>query len=559
MKKLFKGEKIAGFLFGLMLTAMSLIVVWLIFRADLPNPVQELQHDMIPQSELIFFDEEGVIIEDIANLNQYGMTGDIFVTLPEAYVEGACFCFRTHHAYFEAYIDDELIYKPVYEDHVLYTDSVGVDWQTIPLKQEYVGKNLRIRYELVYANSHCGFDTISIGKADAYMLNLLKDKVIPFILCIFYLIVGIILILLYFVFNRFIKNEKSLFWLGIMAMTIASYCSLEAQVFQIFVSDRRLIHLVTMYALMLLPMPTIMFANVTFDAKSKFIAPFICWFTFINFTILTICNLFNVTDYHIALKLFLAMILLTIITMLVWMVKYIAKQIKSKNFNMYVKSMVIGLGCIAVFGGIDLYRYWVIRPTDYTLFLRIGYIGFLLCFTFASSGKIIEAFGNSVKINVVSKLAYRDGLTGLFNRTSYIEALEKIKKDMIATGIVVMDMNDLKHVNDTFGHKQGDEMIINASKVITNVFSEEGMTVYRMGGDEFVALIQSENIQEKCVAALGQLQQAYQRFNEISEKSYKLVIAAGYSIYLEGNHDVLDDAVREADANMYANKAELKK
>ena len=86
-------------------------------------------------------------------------------------------------------------------------------------------------------------------------------------------------------------------------------------------------------------------------------------------------------------------------------------------------------------------------------------------------------------------LSYRDALTNLYNRNRYMSVLEKYgqnKGQLIRNvGVVYMDLNELKKVNDEQGHEAGDSYIRRAAQQIVAVFPEH---TYRIGGDEFVVL-----------------------------------------------------------------------
>lgn len=85
------------------------------------------------------------------------------------------------------------------------------------------------------------------------------------------------------------------------------------------------------------------------------------------------------------------------------------------------------------------------------------------------------------------ELSYVDKLTGLGNRNNYIQTLEQLEKIPPPNlGVVFIDLNGLKMVNDQLGHDAGDEYIKNLADVFRKHFREED--IYRIGGDEFVFL-----------------------------------------------------------------------
>lgn len=84
----------------------------------------------------------------------------------------------------------------------------------------------------------------------------------------------------------------------------------------------------------------------------------------------------------------------------------------------------------------------------------------------------------------MSYLAHHDALTGVYNRARFEIELQTIEqKNEIGIGLIMADLNGLKIVNDAFGHKQGDDLLITAAKLISNLAA--GQIVARIGGDEF--------------------------------------------------------------------------
>ena len=83
-------------------------------------------------------------------------------------------------------------------------------------------------------------------------------------------------------------------------------------------------------------------------------------------------------------------------------------------------------------------------------------------------------------------LSYRDALSGFYNRNRYMQDLERRRQQQKPVGIVYIDINGLKAVNDQQGHSAGDHLLVQCAKGIREVFGESDL--YRIGGDEFVVL-----------------------------------------------------------------------
>lgn len=102
---------------------------------------------------------------------------------------------------------------------------------------------------------------------------------------------------------------------------------------------------------------------------------------------------------------------------------------------------------------------------------------------------------------LLKTISYKDALTLIGNRMKYIEVWNSLKgKELKKTGMVYLDLNGLKQINDSQSHEHGDEYIKKAAEIISEQFKEE---CYRIGGDEFVILaveIEYEEFQIKIEA-----------------------------------------------------------
>lgn len=142
-----------------------------------------------------------------------------------------------------------------------------------------------------------------------------------------------------------------------------------------------------------------------------------------------------------------------------------------------------------------------------------------------------------------------DALTGCLNRHAYETDINKLdlKKEWI---YISLDLNSLKHINDTYGHDVGDEMICAAAACMTASFGEFGK-VYRIGGDEFVVIVTQKP---------DELDTMTKHFDSsVAEWRGKIVnsmtISYGCVRSLEEDWELVHDIEKEADRRMYASKA----
>ena len=155
------------------------------------------------------------------------------------------------------------------------------------------------------------------------------------------------------------------------------------------------------------------------------------------------------------------------------------------------------------------------------------------------------------------KLSLTDELTGLYNRRGFmtiaaqqIKIANRLKRELLLTSI---DLDDLKVINDTMGHKEGDQALINATSILLETFRSSDI-IARIGGDEFVAL-QIKNPEDPSLAAsTDRLQATLATFNAQSGKPYKLSLSFGSAVYNPADGKPFELLLEEADAKMYEQK-----
>ena len=159
-------------------------------------------------------------------------------------------------------------------------------------------------------------------------------------------------------------------------------------------------------------------------------------------------------------------------------------------------------------------------------------------------------------------LAYTDSLTGLKNYAAYSHIKERIVQKMRSTpdyrfAIAVMDVNDLKKVNDAYGHKSGDALLICASQFLCHIFDHS--PVCRIGGDEFVAILEGSDYENREQLFCTFMQQMKNTTYLAGDTELTISAALGMCAYSPEKHRSFDEVFQEADRSMYENKDLCKK
>lgn len=173
---------------------------------------------------------------------------------------------------------------------------------------------------------------------------------------------------------------------------------------------------------------------------------------------------------------------------------------------------------------------------------------------------IVSAEGKAADMH---KKATLDALTGVNNKTAYAYDDEvrkidaQIREGFTDVGLAIVDLNDLKYINDTYGHDRGNDSIKILCRLICEIFSRSD--VYRIGGDEFAIILRGkdpdnyEQMREGLEEEIGVLAD-----DEKLEPWERVTAAIGAAFYVRETDECFNDVFRRADYKMYTRKKEMK-
>lgn len=159
------------------------------------------------------------------------------------------------------------------------------------------------------------------------------------------------------------------------------------------------------------------------------------------------------------------------------------------------------------------------------------------------------------------ELAHMDSLTGIRNRMAYDKEIARLDTEigngLKDFGIVMVDLNSLKMINDTYGHECGNQAIRKLSGLICDVFVHS--PVFRIGGDEFAVILRNKDfvrVEELTKEFSGRLEDL--KNDGTLEKWERISAALGYALFDPKIDHYADDVFKRADTNMYENKKFMK-
>ena len=153
-------------------------------------------------------------------------------------------------------------------------------------------------------------------------------------------------------------------------------------------------------------------------------------------------------------------------------------------------------------------------------------------------------------------LAQYDHLTGLVNRTLFrdrlVHAMARSKRMQQPIGLMLLDLDRFKAVNDTFGHDMGDELLKVVSERLKACVREVD-TVARMGGDEFTIILEGASSEQNILVVAKRITESIATAFELKGHQISIGVSIGITIYPHDDHPV-DELLKHADTAMYRAK-----
>src|SRR6056297_2024161 len=146
---------------------------------------------------------------------------------------------------------------------------------------------------------------------------------------------------------------------------------------------------------------------------------------------------------------------------------------------------------------------------------------------------------------IIKYLSYHDGMTNLYNRTYFDKEMERFNHSrQVPISIITGDLDNLKAVNDNYGHKKGDKYIKKAADILNEATRHEDI-VARFGGDEFAILLPNTN-QKQVENICNRIREKIKKINKTFKFDIPLNISLGYKTINDQNTNIFD-ALNDAD------------
>lgn len=462
---------------------------------------------------------------------------------------GNVIAFYSVHQNIKVYIDSRLIYEyPVVNNNPL-SDSPGYCWNFINLP--YNTNNIEIVITSPYSSYLKTVPTIYIGNDFSLPAHIITNNILPFALCIIMLVLGIVLVSYHLFISRNISTSGKMLKLGIFSIFLSIWSINECRLTTLLLKNNLVTSYLSFLLLMLLCFPFAIFVQTFYEDNSKIWN----WFCQVDLAQIAICLLLaftGIADLRESIWTTHAVMIILAVIITVQSYILIKNGVHSRTVKLHMACIII---CVITLM-MDMYGFYS-GSQDRNTFGRLGFLTYIIALGISSAKESTSLMKMGQEANAYQTLAYTDQMTSLNNRTCFNIDFAKLSENPADIAVIDFDLNNLKHVNDTFGHSAGDLYIKSCATIIYEIFNGIGKC-YRVGGDEFVALVEKASTIDM-THYLAMLESSVDASNrEHKDSKMKMQIAYGCATYDPDIDKNLEDTYNRADKIMYANKKEKK-
>lgn len=398
-------------------------------------------------------------------------------------------CVRSSLQTIRLYLDQQLIYENKFESTFKNTPAIS-EWNLIKIPENSGGKQLELEAVSPFLTMSGKFNPITYGTRGDLILNLI-DLHLPSLLLTFVIFLsGLFMFLIPLTLKQYKKWETT--YLGLFAMSISLWFFSESKMTQLFTSSPLFIGGSAYMLLSLFPVPLILYIKESVILHTKKYYSCFAGLLLINSFLVILLQLLGIMPFFDSLLLTHVLIasasLMAIITFF-----YEIKRHHNKKATRFMRAISL----LILFAGLEMVNFYLGNFMRTSVYTKIGLILFIMVQSMDSIAQMIEMIKKSYVAEMYEKLAFEDQLTGGANRMAFEKALEHIFSEPDVhrgTRLVILDLNQLKKINDTWGHTSGDEAIRTSFECIEHAFGDIG-SCYRLGGDEFAVLLSNGDVE----------------------------------------------------------------
>lgn len=468
-----------------------------------------------------------------------------------------CLAFYTDCSNVEVYAGESLIYSYSLPERHPYKNDKTMWWHVVSLDEKNFYSNMRILYRYTgeeEVSSVYSLDNVIFGNRSEIYFYFIWNSINVIIWSIF--VIGFLLsaMLIYQIVLKSKYNKKKPLYLIEFSLITLCLSLMNTSIIYILPYYSNIGHYLLFICSALSPLPVLFYIreNKYYTYRAYLTIPINI--VFVIAIVLNISIILNFITLHMALRIAICVFIAVMVGLIISLLIILVKQ---KNKTRQLSVVFVGFLLSTLFMANDGIMYLTSSKHSNFYGLLIGSLIFIFQAFYDSVMDAVKYVKDGQRAIFYRGLSVKDNMTGLDNYNSYMikmESLEERNNDLDSIGIIMIDMNNLKVINDTYGHSMGDEAINIVSKTLKKI-SNERYRCYRVGGDEFLVVATKTDIEE-IEDYIKDINVYIRKFSEWYE--FDLTVSIGYAIYDENIDKSLYDTEKRADSMMYGKKKSFK-
>ncbi|MBR4878669.1 MAG: diguanylate cyclase [Clostridia bacterium] len=469
--------------------------------------------------------------------------------IPDTYVPNRSISLRLSMQELKVELDDEVIFNLKHNKDFL-TKSVGSSWQVVTFPYGSEGKTVRITLTAPYEMSSGTINSINMGTKCAISFAIFKAHFPRLLIAFFIFLFGALFLILGYVFRTLGSDVARITYLGLFAILVSIWLACESRMLQFFTGNHFIITSLVFIALMLVPLPMMMYLETAYEKHHRNHYPYFIWAFIINFLVCVFLQFTKIADFFETIT---STHVLIFVSMAYFVCSALYEVIRYKNSSALANLISVSVLCF--FSALELFNFYAGSFAYVTDFFAAGILVYIFMLCFDTYRYVHMLFEKSAEAKHFERLANFDALTNGKNRLSFDNDLALLwKKDIEEeTWLCFFDLNDLKMINDTFGHHIGDMALKQTYECISKAFGPDE-NCYRVGGDEFACVVHGSydafksrlNIFNSEVGLVGK------------KVAFPFNVATGYVPVDKKKYESIEDMLIDVDMKMYQDKSEKK-
>ena len=481
---------------------------------------------------------------------QSAQTRVLTITLPEAFDQAQSILFKTTHTRVEVSVGRNTVYRFGYEGNPSFLRSPGAIWHVVDLPEGSAGSTLSIYLTAIYEDYYGNDLVLSYGSHEGCELALLMDSMPIVIIDCIILFAGALCLLMHIIghLHHRATGRSRFLLVALFSFTIAMWSLCQSGFLQFLIPDGPTLYLIDFFTFNLFPVPFNLFlAAICVMPRQQRMFGGLAVLYLIDLALSCALQFAGICDMFRLMVFTHALMALNVVCVYIGI-----RQEVCKADNHIAAKFRIPLYVVMLFALSELVVYYINDFRQTSIFLPLGTIVFITMLMWDLVAQYYNGILEEQKIAYFKKLASTDMLTDVFNRNAYEHMLRRLEEQntvgMTPLCVILFDVDNLKLINDHYGHDKGDEALRTCCRCIREAFGEDA-SCYRIGGDEFVCL---SGQADALTASVSRFESAVAQLAQTLD--FPFSVSIGYATFDPQTDQRLPDVMHRCDEMLYRNK-----